>query len=87
MKKAGEPWRRSRLRQVKYLHTITEQEHRNVKRLIQPGPGFGGLWTARRTLAGYEAMVRIRKGQVRNIGGNDIEAQAKFIAALFEAAT
>ena len=45
--------------------------------------GFGGFWTARRTLAGYEAMAMIRKGQVRNIGGKDIKAQADFIAGLF----
>jgi transposase, IS6 family len=57
-----------------------------VKRLIDPGLGFGGFWTAHRTLAGYEAMAMIRKGQVRNIGGNDIKAQARFIAGLFEAA-
>jgi IS6 family transposase len=41
----------------------------------------------RRTLAGYEAMAMIRKGQVWNIGGNDIKAQAEFIAALFRDAT
>ena len=33
MKKAGELWRWSRLRQVKYLNNIVEQDHRNVKRL------------------------------------------------------
>jgi hypothetical protein len=33
--------------------------------------------------ANYEAMAMIRKGQVRNIGGNDIRAQATFIATLF----
>jgi IS6 family transposase len=54
-----------------------------VKRLTGPGLGFGGFWSARRTLAGYEAMAMIRKGQVRNIGGNDIRAQAEFIAGLF----
>jgi hypothetical protein len=27
-----------------------------------------------------------RKGQVRNIGGSDIRAQAQFIAALFQVA-
>jgi transposase, IS6 family len=43
-----------------------------------------GFWTARRTLAGYEAMAMIRKGQVRKIGGRDIKAQAEFIAALFQ---
>jgi IS6 family transposase len=31
-------------------------------------------------------MAMIRKGQVRNIGGRDIKAQAKFIATLFEVA-
>ena len=76
MKKDGELWRRSRLRQVKYLNNIVEQDHRRVKRLTGPGLGFGGFWTARRTLAGYEAMAMIRKGQVRNISGNDIRAQA-----------
>jgi IS6 family transposase len=86
MKKDGELWRRSRLRQVKYLNDIVEQDHRRVKRLTSPGLGFGGFWTARRTLAGYEAMAMIRKGQVRNIGGNDIRAQAEFIAELFQLA-
>jgi hypothetical protein len=74
MKKDAERWRRSRLRQVKYLNNIVEQDHRRVKRLTRPGLGFGGFWTARRTLAGYEAMAMIRKGQVRNISGNDIRA-------------
>jgi transposase, IS6 family len=86
MKKDGELWRFSRLRQVKYLNNIVEQDHRKVKRLTCSGLGFGSFWTARRTLAGYEAMAMIRKGQVRNIGGRDIKAQANFIATLFEAA-
>ncbi len=37
--------------------------HRRIKRLISPGLGFGGFRTARRTLAGFEAMAMIRKGQ------------------------
>src|SRR3954465_12697596 len=86
MKGDGELWRQARLRQVKYLNNIVEQDHRNVKRLSDPGLGFGNFWTARRTLAGYEAMAMIRKGPVRKIGGNDIRAQASFIAGLFEAA-
>src|SRR3954464_15269738 len=84
MKADGELWRRSRLRQVKYLNNIVEQDHRRLKRLVGPGLGFGGFWTARRTLAGYEAMAMMRKGQVRKIGGRDIKAQAEFIAALFQ---
>jgi IS6 family transposase len=86
MKRNGALWRRSRLRQVKYLNNIVEQDHRRVKWLIGPGLGFGSFCTARRTLAGYEALAMIRKGQVRNIGGDDIRAQARFIAGLFEVA-
>jgi IS6 family transposase len=86
MKDDGELWRRSRLRQVKYLNNIVEQDHRRIKRLTRVGLGFGGFWTARRTLAGFEAMAMIRKGQIRHIGGNDIKAQGDFIAGLFQIA-
>jgi transposase, IS6 family len=55
-----------------------------VKWLINLGLDFGGFWTARRTLAGYEAMATIRKGRVRKIGGNNIKAQTAFIAELFQ---
>ena len=48
--------------------------------------GFGSFWTARRTLAGYEAMAMIRKGQVHNIGGRDMQAQTTFVASLFATA-
>ncbi len=84
MKADGELWRFSRLRQCKFLNNIVGQDHRRIRRLIRPGLGFGGFWTARRTLAGYEAMAMIRKGQLRNIGGRDMRAQASFIAELFE---
>jgi transposase, IS6 family len=43
MKKAGEIWRFSRLRQVKFLNNIVEQDHRRIKRLVRPGLGFGSL--------------------------------------------
>ena len=86
MKRDGELWRLSRLRQVKYLTNIVEQDHRRPKRLVRPGLGFGGFHTARRTLAGYEAMAMVRKGQVRKVGGRDMQAQATFIAELFEIA-
>jgi hypothetical protein len=46
-----------------------------VKRLVRPGIGFRSFHAARRTLAGYEAKVLIRKGQVRNIGGRDMRAK------------
>ena len=83
MKRAGELWRFSRLRQVKYLNNIVEQDHRRIKRLVRPGLGFSSMHTAQRTLAGDEAMAMIRKGQVQNVGGRDMRAQATFIAGLF----
>jgi transposase, IS6 family len=86
MKQDAELWRFSRLRQVRFLNNIVEQDHRRVKRLTRPGLGFGSFWTARRTLAGFEAMAMIRKGQVQDIGGSDIRAQATFIAGLFQIA-
>ena len=67
MKRTGELWRSSFLRQCEYLNDIVEQDHRRIKRLVRPGLGFGSLRTARRTLAGYEAMAMIRKGQVHNV--------------------
>ena len=86
MKGAGELWRRTRLRHCTYLNNITEQDHRRIKRLTGPGLGFGSFRTARRTLAGYEAMAMIRKGQVRKISGRDMKAQAVFVAELFQLA-
>jgi transposase-like protein len=44
------------LRQVKYLNSNLEQDHRFIKRLVKPGMGFASFNTARRTLRGYEAM-------------------------------
>jgi transposase-like protein len=86
MKADGELRRRSRLRQCKSLNNIVEQDHRRVKRLIRPGLGFGSFHTARRTLAGYEAMAMMRKGQVRGVGGRDMRTQASFVAELFQVA-
>jgi IS6 family transposase len=86
MKRDGQLWRRSKLRQIKYLNNIIEQDHRRIKRLTGPGLGFGSFRTARRTLAGFEAMAMIRKGQVTGIKGNDMIAQARFVAHIFQMA-
>ena len=72
--------------QVKYLNNIVEQGHRRIKRLTRPGLGFGGFGTARRTLAGIEAMAMIRKGQIRHIERNNIKAQGMFVIGLFQIA-
>ena len=50
------------LRQSKYVNNMVEQDHRCVKRRVNPGLGFGSFDTAERTLQGYEVMHMIRKG-------------------------
>jgi len=72
-----------KLRQVKYLNNIVEQDHRFIKRRVVPGLGFASFQTAERTLKGYEAMNMIRKGQVEGIEKEDIRGQVKFIENLF----
>jgi transposase, IS6 family len=83
MKRAGELWPFARLRQMKFLNNIVEQDHRRIKRLVRPGLGFKSFVSASRTIAGYEAMAMIRKDQVLNAPANDMQAQRDFIAALF----
>ena len=72
-----------KLRQVKYLNNLIEQDHRFIKRVVKPGMGFFSVETAGRTLQGYEVMHMIRKGQVRGVGKGDITGQVTFVAGLF----
>jgi hypothetical protein len=55
---------------------------------VASGGELAGIFSDQRenALAGYEAMAMIRRGQVWNIGGNDIRAQAEFTAGLFKVA-
>lgn len=72
-----------KLRQVKYLNNIVEQDHRFIKRLVKPGLGFQSFHTAWRTLRGFETMHMIRKGQAEGIAKGDIKNQIKLIEGLF----
>ncbi len=45
--------------------------------------GFQSFRTARRTLAGAEAMAMLAKGQVRAVPGDDIPAQRAFVHQIF----
>lgn len=49
---------------VKYLNNLVEQDHRFIKRRVNPGMGFWSFDTAWRTIQGYEATNQLRKGQV-----------------------
>jgi transposase-like protein len=83
MKRDGELWRFAKLRQVKFLNNIVEQDHRRIKQLVRPGLGFKSFATATQTIAGYEAMAMIRKGQVVDAPANDMVVQRDLIATLF----
>ena len=74
------------LRPVKYLNNIVEQDHRFIKRLVNPGMGFNSFNTDRRTLRGYEAMNMVRKGQLQGIEKGDIKGQIEFVSQLSEVA-
>ena len=76
--------KRSKLRAVKYLNNLIEQDHRSIKRLTKPGMGFGSFYTARRTLKGFESMNMIRKGQVKGVEKGDVMGQISFINAIFK---
>src|SRR5271167_2885290 len=52
-----------RHRPVPYLNNVLEQDHRAIKRRVNASQHFRSFWGAWRTIAGYEAIHMIRKGQ------------------------
>jgi IS6 family transposase len=51
------------MRQVKYLNNIIEQDHRFIKKRINPMLGFKSLETAKKTIQGIERMHMIKRGR------------------------
>jgi transposase, IS6 family len=86
MKRDGELWRFAKIRQVKFLNNIVEQDHRRIKRLVRPGFGFTSFTSASQSIAGYKVVAMIRKNQVVNAPAKDMKAQSEFIAGLFSEA-
>jgi len=72
-----------KLRQIKYLNNIVEQDHPWLKRLVKPGMGFGSFNTARRTIRGYEIMNMMRKGQVLGVPKGAVKERVLFINRIF----
>ena len=83
MKQKGELGRFTRHRRGRWLNNLVEQDHRRIKRRTRPMLGFKRFTTARRTLAGVEAMAMLTKGQVRAVPANDISAQRAFVHQVF----
>jgi len=48
---------------VQYLNNVLEQDHRAIKSRVRASQHFRSFWGAWRTIAGYEAIHMIRKGQ------------------------
>ena len=78
--------RRCRHRPVQYLNNILEQDHRAIKRRVKAKQSFREFRAARRTIAGYEAIHMIRKGQARWLSDHDVRQQNRFIDQLFDLA-
>jgi IS6 family transposase len=83
MKRDGEMWRFVQHRRGRWLNNLVEQDRRRVKRRTGPMLGFQGFRTARRTLAGVEAMAMLAKGQVRVVPADDVPAQRAFVHRVF----
>jgi transposase-like protein len=72
-----------KLRRVKYINNIIEQDHRFVKKRVRAAQCFKTFRTAQRTIDGIEAMNMMRKGQVKRLSVKDARGQAKFVQSLF----
>jgi len=72
-----------KLRRVKYLNNVIEQDHRAIRRRWRAMQCFRSFHTAERTLEGVESMHMMRKGQIKRLDGRDAAGPAKFVASLF----
>lgn len=73
----------TRHRRGRWLNNRVEQDRRRIKRRTRPMLGFKRFATARRVLAGIEAMAMLAKGQVRRVDPDDAPAQRTFVHRLF----
>jgi len=73
----------TKFRQKKYLNNVVEQSHRFIKRLIKKNQWFQYFNTAKNTIAGYEIMNMIRRGQVKFVEKGNVFAQKRFVESLF----
>lgn len=75
-----------KLRRVKYLNNVIEQDHRAIRRRWRAMQCFRSFHTAERTLEGSESMHMMRKGQVKRLEGRDTAGQARFVEGMFSVA-
>jgi transposase-like protein len=75
-----------KLRRVKYLNNIIEQDHRFIEKRVRAWLGYRSFDTAELTLQGVEAVNMIRKGQVKRLDKYDAVGHAEFVESLFQVA-
>src|ERR1700730_12123351 len=71
-----------KIRQVKYLNNVVEQDHRAIKRIIRPMLGFKDFRCARVILSGIEIMHMISKGQMKHTGKMKPSSACQFYSLL-----
>jgi transposase, IS6 family len=70
-------------RPVQNLNNVLEQDHRAIKRRVHASQHFRSFWAVRRTIAGYEAIHMIRKGQAYgSAAGAKIDLLHHFIVGM-----
>ena len=67
-----------KIRRAKFLNTVVEPDHRAIKRIVRPTPGFENFRCARVILNGIELMRMIAKGQMEIDGGLERSAAQEF---------
>jgi transposase-like protein len=72
-----------KLRRVKYLNNVIEQDLRAIRRRWRACQCFRSFNTVERAIEGIEALHMMRKGQVKRLDGRDSMGQAKFVGSLF----
>ena len=70
-----------KMRQIKYLNNIVEQDHRGVKRIINPMLGFKSFSAAEATIAGIELHRMQKKNQIKNVANMTAWEQFYMLAA------
>ena len=83
LKQSGKLGRRCRCRPCPYLNNVLEQDHRFIKKRIAASLWFRSVGGALNTIAGYESMHMIRKGQIRWLAKGDVVGQIRFINQVY----
>ncbi|OFD51787.1 Integrase catalytic region [Bacillus mycoides] len=72
----------TKIRRIKYLNNIVEQDHRFIKKRIRSMLGFKSYKTSASILSGVEAMHMVKKEQI-DLQDQSVQNQNIFINQLF----